>query len=116
MLRVLACYTSHGLRQETYRSLVRNVPIGSLEMVNVSGDLGTYWREFRKRWNGNHDLMTVEQDNVITPDVIPSFNMCPEPWCVFEYEGPPNMLNRGAEDCWLKTSLGCTRFSQQLQQ
>jgi len=116
MLRVLGCYAGGGLRQETHRSLVKNVPIGCLEMVNVSGDISTYWLEFRKRWTGKHDLVTVEQDNVLTPEMLPSFNMCDEPWCVYEYEGPVNMVSRGASDRYLKTSLGCTRFSQRLQQ
>jgi hypothetical protein len=115
VLRVFAGYVGSGLRPETYRSLVRYVPIGCLEMVNVSGDLSTYWLEFRKRWVGNYDLVTVEQDNVINGEILPSFNLCPEPWCVYEYEGPHNMTSRGAPDRMLKTSLGCTRFSQQLQ-
>lgn len=116
MLRVLACYAGTSMRQETYRALTRYVPIGCLELVNVSEDISTYWLEFRKRWNGKHDLMTVEQDNVITGEMIPSFSMCDKPWCVYEYEGPPNMVNRGAQDNILRTGLGCTRFSQSLQQ
>ncbi len=115
MLRVLACYAGSGLLPETYRSLTRYVPIGCLELVNVSGDLSTYWLEFRKRWVGKWDLMTVEQDNVLDGEMIPSFNACPEPWCVYEYEGPENMVSRGAADRMLKTSLGMTRFSRQLQ-
>jgi hypothetical protein len=114
MLRVFAGFTDTGMCPETYRALVKYVPIGSLELVNVTGDLSAYWQEFRKRWNSKHDLMTVEQDNVITGEVIPSFNACPHPWCVYEYEGPPNMIARGASDCKLRTSLGCTRFSQKL--
>ena len=110
MLRVLNCYVGQCLRPETYRALVNNVPIGSLEMINVAGNVSRYWSEFRKRWVGKYDLMTVEQDNVITPDMIPSFNMCDQPWCVYAYDGPFHM-----DDRTIKTGLGCTRFSAGLQ-
>ena len=109
-LRVLAGYADGGLAPETYRALVKNVPIGSLELVNVSGGISNYWHEFRKRWVGKYDLMTVEQDNVITPEIIPSFNMCDELWCTYSYIGPPHMTDRT-----LTKSLGCTRFSTRLQ-
>lgn len=110
-MRVLACYAGQQLNPRTYRALVKNVPIGLLEMVNVEGNVSNYWHEFRRRWRGEYDLMTVEQDNVITSDIIPSFQMCDEPWCVYEYIGPPHMSDR-----WLATSLGCSRFSRYLQQ
>jgi len=110
-LRVLAGYADGSLNFDTYRALVRYVPIGSLEMVNVTGNVSNYWHEFRKRWTGKYDLMTVEQDNVITAETIPSFNSCPEPWCTYEYVGPPHM----GENRMLVNALGCTRFSQRLQ-
>lgn len=109
-MRVLACYNGSSLRPETYRSLVKYVPVGSLEMVNVSGNISNYWRQFRARWLGEFDLMTVEQDNVITAEMIPSFSMCDEPWCVYAYEGPPHM-----EGELMDTALGCTRFTAALQ-
>jgi hypothetical protein len=109
-LKVLACYVSKSLKRETYRALVDYVPIGSLEMVEVSHDVSAYWHEIRKRWNGEDDLLIVEQDNVITAETIPSFNMCDKPWCTYWYPGPPGMV-----DNKLTKSLGCTRFSAELQ-
>jgi hypothetical protein len=109
-MRVLACYAGNQLRPETYRALVRYVPVSCLEMVNVEGNVSNYWHEFRRRWKADYELITVEQDNVITADVLPSFQMCTQPWCVFEYLGPPHMSDR-----WLATSLGCSRFSRSLQ-
>lgn len=109
-MRVLACYNGDSLRPETYRALVKYVPLGTLELVNVAGNVSNYWRQFRARWIGEFDLMTVEQDNVITAEMIPSFAMCDEPWCVYAYEGPPHM------DELMDTALGCTRFTAALQQ
>jgi hypothetical protein len=109
-MRVLGCYAGNQLRPETYRALVKYVPVGCLEMVNVEGNVSNYWHEFRRRWRGEYELMTVEQDNVITSEVYSSFQMCDEPWCVYEYLGPPHMSDR-----WLATSLGCSRFSRALQ-
>ena len=112
MLRVLACYNGDALHPRTYRALVKYVPIGTLELVNVNGNVSNYWHAFRARWQGAFDLMTVEQDNVITAEVIPSFESCEEPWCVYEYDGPPHLE---PDDRILKASLGCTRFSRELQ-
>lgn len=109
-MRVLACYVDQNLKPDAYRALIKYVPIGSLEMVNVAGNISNYWHQFRARWRGEYDLVTVEQDNVINGEVLPSFQTCDQPWCVYEYVGPPYM-----EDRQLKHSLGCTRFTQQLQ-
>jgi hypothetical protein len=109
-MRVLATYVNNHLRPEAYRALVKYVPIGQLEMINTHGNVSRYWHEFRRRWIGEYDLMTVEQDNVITAETIPSFNACEEPWCTYMYKGPHSMPDRD-----LKAALGCTRFSAALQ-
>ncbi len=106
-MRVLACYAD-GLRQEAYRAMVNNIPVGSLEMVNVSGDPTAYWREFRARWRGEYDLMTVEQDNVITADCFSSFAACDQPWCSYAYQA------QGPGDGTVN-SMGCARFARELQ-
>jgi len=106
-MRVLACYNGDSLRSETYDALVKHIPVGALELVNVSGDACNYWHELRNRWTGEYDLVTVEQDNVITAETIPSFAACAEPWCCYEYELEDQRMCR--------IGLGCTRFSAELQ-
>jgi len=116
-MRILAPYVRGKMARETYRSLMEYSPIGYLEMVETGHDPSAYWHELRRRWNGEDDLMIVEQDNVITAEVIPSFNMCDEPWCCYEYIGPPGMdIDGTGEMRILRKSLGCTRFSAQLQE
>lgn len=115
-MRVLAPFVRGQMTREAYRALMEYVPIGSLEMVETSYDTSAYWWELRRRWNGEDDLMIVEQDNVITAEVVPSFNMCDKPWCCYEYQGPPGMDTDGTgEGRILRKSLGCTRFSADLQ-
>lgn len=115
-MRVLAPFIRGSQPREAYRALVEYVPIGSLEMVETGYDTSAYWWELRRRWNGEDDLMIVEQDNVITAEVIPSFNACDKPWCVYEYLGPPGMdVDGTGEGRILRKSLGCTRFSAELQ-
>src|SRR5882762_7060357 len=115
-MRILAPFVRGKMAAEAYRALIQNAPIGQMELIETGYDQSAYWWELRRRWNGEDDLMIVEQDNVIGPEVIPSFNMCPEPWCCYEYLGPPGMDFDGTgEGRILRKSLGCTRFSMQLQ-
>ena len=114
-MRVLAPFIRGGMARETYNALTKYTPLGSLEMVETGYDVSAYWWELRRRWSGEDDLMIVEQDNVIDAEVVPSFQECMEPWCAFEYLGPPGMdVDGTGEGRILRKSLGCTRFSAQL--
>lgn len=79
--------------------------------TDTSADRWEYWRILSSYWTGEHDLMTIEQDNEITAEVVPSFEACPEPWCSYQYRGA------GVFQAPVMTeSLGCTRFRKELQQ
>jgi hypothetical protein len=72
-------------------------------VVSVAGNPFGYWREIAARWNGTEDLVTVEHDIEVHSRVLPSFDACPNLWCVYPYE----IMERGR---WLDFGLGCTRF------
>jgi hypothetical protein len=115
-VRILACFVRGQQSPSAYRSLLRYAPIGSLELVDVGNDVSSYWHAIRDRWNGEDDLVTIEQDNIITGEVIPSFQECEKKWCSFSYLGPPGMsFDDSGQGRVLKKSLGCTRFSAELQ-
>jgi hypothetical protein len=78
------------------------------EYIDVSGGDFAYWHEIRARWDGTDDLVIVEQDNQISQNVIPGFEACDQPWCLYAYQG-------WSASVMLDQSLGCTRFSAQLQ-
>src|ERR1700735_3490384 len=79
-------------------------------MTDVSKDQWAYWTAITAHWKGLDDLVTIEQDIEITAEVIPGFDACPEPWCVYEYKPA------GIFGFMLRQSLGCTRFRKELQQ
>lgn len=108
-MRTLACY-AEGLRRQTYLALVQYIPVGSLELVNVSAGVFDYWYEIKSRWRGEFDLMIVEQDNVIQYDTYGSFLHCSHPWCSFQY-----IVASAFQKDFLCDSMGCAKFSAQLQ-
>lgn len=76
--------------------------------LHTGPDTGDYWRAFASQWDsGLGDLVCIEQDVAIHPDVIPQFSQCPEPWCSFGW-----MVGPGQHSHWW---LGCTKFSAELQ-
>jgi hypothetical protein len=103
-VRVLCAYTD--LYPATKEALARYAP--ETEFVDVSGDDYAYWRAITGRWTGEDDLLVVEHDIEIHDQVIPQLEACEEPWCTFPYR-----LWR--PDAWCYASLGCTRFSAELQ-
>ena len=78
------------------------------EHVDTSAQWWSYWEAFRVRWTGTESLIVIEQDIEITADTVPSFDVCPEPWCTFSYSGPMDFVYRD--------SLGCARFTASFQQ
>ncbi len=99
-------------RSETRQALAEFAP--QAELVNMAGDLFNYWNALTERWTGEQDLVVIEQDIVISPDVIPTFESCEHDWCSFSYESmhfgssPPTMVRTAG-------ALGCTKFSADLQ-
>lgn len=77
------------------------------QFIDTSATEFRYWEVLREFWRGKEDLITLEQDIEITAEVIPSFKVCDEPWCSYQY-----LAMRG----WvLDSSLGCTKFSAEIQ-
>ena len=116
-MRVFVPFVQGGLARETFNALFRYASVDCLELVETGYDTSAYWWELRRRWNGAEDLLIIEQDVVIDSEVIPSFNVCDDPWCCFQYLGPPGMdFDGSGNGRILRKSLGCTRFSAALQQ
>jgi hypothetical protein len=74
------------------------------EVIDVAGDEFAYWREIRRRWTGEADLVIIEQDIEIGPDTIRSLEECDQPWCCYAYP----IFRRQIR---LRVGLGCTKIS-----
>jgi hypothetical protein len=71
-----------------------------------AGDISRPWSDYAARW-GTDDLVVIEQDVVIHGDVLPQFEACPEPWCLF----PARHYATGGG--WMKTGILCNRFRRE---
>jgi hypothetical protein len=140
-MRILCGYVDGSLQPEAAGALAEFAP--DADLLDFTGDAQAYWRAMCERWNGNDDLVVIEQDNVITSEVLPSFAACGQPWCCFYYPIPRIVDVQVAEDehgstAWgdsfvnavfadrddmdragqtgiIINGLGCTKFSAELQ-
>jgi len=103
-MNVMCCFTD--LRPETERAVKSFAP--DALFADTSGSATAYWEAIKSHWAGVEDLVVIEQDIVITADVVPSFKDCSELWCSYKYFGPKHLG-------YLSRSLGCTKFSAELQ-
>jgi hypothetical protein len=85
---------------------VAALPKGT-EMIYTGNTPYDWWNAFRKIWGTGDDLVTIDHDVVLVPEVEESFENCPEPWCVFTYGYGEEQL--------LCHSMGCTRFRKEIQ-
>lgn len=99
-MRVLYFYCDY------FGEAVRALPPGT-ELIYTGVTPYDWWNEFRVRWGTGDDIVTIDQDVVLVPDVVQQFDACPEPWCVFPY---PYW-----HDQFLCHSCGCTRFRKEVQ-
>lgn len=76
------------------------------EFVELGRRTDAYWELLDGLWAAGDAFVVVEHDIEIHDQVLPEFEACPEPWCVFPYRGPGEVI--------LDQSLGCTRFSAEL--
>jgi hypothetical protein len=106
-MRILCCPVEGRLWDVTRDSLKEHAPSAEIIPVPV-GDLSRTWEVYSERW-GEDDLMIVEQDIILHSDVIPQFEACPEPWCLFPFRYTP-------EADFLDTGTGCDRFRREFQQ
>jgi hypothetical protein len=67
-------------------------------------DDGAYWRLLATAWAEPGDLVVIEQDIGLRPNVVAGFDSCRKPWC-----GHPYLI--GAQEL---VCLGCTRFTAEL--
>lgn len=106
-MRVMVAHT--GTVQSNCAAALRLYAPGA-EYVDTSASDQAYGEAIAARWNIGGDLVTVEHDNEITAEVLPSFAACPEPWCTYAYEifAPPWTMI-------CETALGCTKFSAEFQ-
>lgn len=108
-MRILTPFVSGMLMAETMTALYDYAP--SIEFANVTDDRYGAWKAIAERWTEEDDLMIVEQDNVITSGTVPSFKMCPMPWCVFPYQ---TQCGKPGELPLIIYGLGTTRFRKEL--
>lgn len=81
-----------------------------VEWIDTSADLQIYADEMEKRWQGDEDLIIVEQDKEIFPGQMEEMLSCPEPWCAYTY-----WINPVPHTALVLGGFGVTRFSAQVQ-
>lgn len=86
---------------------VEALPKGA-KKVWVGEDRFSYWKALKAEWTGKSDLLIVEHDIVLHDDVLPQLQDCEKDWCTFPYHSVVSSL-------LLSGSLGCTRFSANMQ-
>lgn len=92
--------TRDSLREHAPDALIIPIPAGDIERP---------WRDYAARW-GRDDLLIVEQDVILHEDVIPQFEACPEPWCLF----PARHHAQGGG--FMETGIMCNRFRKEFQE
>ena len=106
MTTVLCCPVT--LWDATRESLRKYAPDAVIVPVPV-GDISRAWQEHVIRW-GQDDLLVIDQDVILHEDVIPQFEACPEPWCLFPYRHDA----QGGD--FMDTGVGCNRFRREFQE
>lgn len=105
-MKIICGYADDGLRPETRASILRYAP--DTEFLDFTGDDFAYWKAIKERWTGKEGLVVIEQDMVITEEIISSFRSCDKDWCSFGYTAAPHHGR-------VTACLGCTKFSAALQ-
>lgn len=78
------------------------------EIVDVNGDDFAYWREIRSRWQGEKDLVLIEQDIEVCEGGVEEMLACEHDWCCYAYT-----IFRTRQR--LRYGLGFTKFSARAQ-
>lgn len=103
----IRCFHSKSLHPKTVEALSKYAPDVKFIYTEPEDDY-SYWREIKKQWTGEDDLLIIEQGEMIHESVIPQFESCPMPWCIFPFQ----IAQKGV---WRYEGLGCTRFRKELQ-
>src|ERR1035437_408411 len=111
-MRILCCYAENtgrhapGLYPETREALEQaKRPQDELTFLDVSNVDTAYALSLIESWNGQSDLLVVEHDIVIHPEILDELDACPSDWCAYPYEIATGLCDQG---------LGCTRFRASL--
>jgi hypothetical protein len=99
---VLCCPVAGRLWPATAASLAAHAP-DTLIIPIPAGDISRPWSDYAERW-GEDDLVVIEQDVIIHADVLPGFERCPEPWCLY----PARHYAQGGG--WMLDGIMCNRF------
>ena len=102
---VLCCPVEGRLWPATAASLAEHAP-DALIIPIPADDITRPWSDYAERW-GTDDLVVIEQDVVIHADVLPGFERCPEPFCLY----PGRHYTTGGG--WMKTGILCNRFRRE---
>jgi hypothetical protein len=108
-LIVLCCPAGGRLWPATAAALAAHAP--GAEIIPIpADDISQPWDTYASRW-GAGDLVVIEQDVVIHDGVIPQFEACPEPWCLF-----PARHYAAGPGGWMTTGIMCNRFRREFMQ
>ena len=92
----------------TRESLAEHAP--GAEIIPIEArDISRPWQDYAARW-GQDDLVVIEQDVIIHGDVLPQFEACPEPWCLFPAR---HYATAGG---WMLDGIMCNRFRKEFMQ
>jgi hypothetical protein len=103
-MRVVVPYIPSALRAETVIALRQQG--ADVELVDVSGDVTSYWQLLRDLWQAQEDFLVVEHDIVVPPWTVAALETCPRAWCSV----PEDRLGGG--EGWWDANLQCNRFRQ----
>ena len=92
----------------TATALAKHAPGAQIIRIDA-GDITQPWTTYAGYW-GKDDLVVIEQDVIIHADVLPQFEACPEPWCLF----PARHYATGGG--WMTTGIMCNRFRKEFMQ
>ena len=107
-MQVLCCPVEGRLWPATAASFAEHAPGAGIIPIPAD-DISRPWADYAARW-GQDDLVVVEQDVILHEDVIPQFEACPEPWCLF----PARHHAQGGG--WMTTGIMCNRFRREFMQ
>ena len=103
---VLCCPVEGRLWPATAASLAEHAP-DALIIPIPADDISRPWADYAERWGKVDSLAVIEQDVEIHADVLPGFDRCPEPWCLYPAR---NYATGGG---WMKTGIMCNRFRRE---
>lgn len=96
------------LLDATRDSLTEYAPDTQIMPV-AEGDVFGCWELYKSFWGNDDDLMVVEHDIILHEDVIPQFEACPQPWCLFPFRYRP-------DTDFLRSSTGCARYRREFRE